>query len=236
MLLSTIAEAEDEAFDRQVAVNLKGVFNGLREAAKRLRTGGRIISLSSSVVLRSPPTYALYAATKAGVEAMTHILSKELRGRNITVNAIGAGPTATDLFLKGKSQNLIDELKKMAPLERLGEPTISCGRVVPRRPDGLGQRARGANNGGMIDRKLAGNCEAQYIERAEPTHEQDHRHHRCFERIWSRRGHCPTPIRAHCWTPPMRETTGQRAQRQMCAYARKQSRPAPIELMSSRSL
>jgi 3-oxoacyl-[acyl-carrier protein] reductase len=129
MLLSNIADTEDEAFDRQVAINLKGVFNGMREAAKRLRSGGRIISLSSSVVGRYPPTYAPYAATKAGVEAMTHILSKELRGRNITVNAIGAGPTATDLFLKGKSQNQIDELKKMAPLERLGEPD-DIARVV----------------------------------------------------------------------------------------------------------
>jgi 3-oxoacyl-[acyl-carrier protein] reductase len=129
MLLSTIADAEDEVFDRQVAINLKGVFNGLREAAKRLRNGGRIISLSSSVVGRYPPTYALYAATKAGVEAMTHILSKELRGRNITVNAIGAGPTATELFLTGKSQNQIEELKKMAPLERLGEPD-DIARVV----------------------------------------------------------------------------------------------------------
>jgi 3-oxoacyl-[acyl-carrier protein] reductase len=129
MLLSTIADTEDEAFDRQVAINLKGVFNGMREAAKRLRNGGRVISLSSSVVGRYPPTYAPYAATKAGVEAMTHILSKEFRGRNITVNAIGAGPTATDLFLKGKSQNQIDELKKMAPLERLGEPD-DIARVV----------------------------------------------------------------------------------------------------------
>jgi 3-oxoacyl-[acyl-carrier protein] reductase len=152
MLLSTIADAEDAAFDRQVAVNLKGVFNGLREAANRLRSGGRIISLSSSVVLRSPPTYALYAATKAGVEAMTHILSKELRGRNITVNAIGAGPTATDLFLKGKSQDLIDELKKMAPLERLGQPD-DIARVVSflAGPDGAwinGQVLQA--NGGII--------------------------------------------------------------------------------------
>jgi 3-oxoacyl-[acyl-carrier protein] reductase len=129
MLLSTIADTEDEAFDRQVAINLKGVFNGMREATKRLRNGGRIISLSSSVVGRYPPTYVPYAATKAGVEAMTHILSKELRGRNITVNAIGAGPTATELFLKGKPQSLIDELKMMAPLERLGEPE-DIARVV----------------------------------------------------------------------------------------------------------
>ena len=138
--------------DRQVAVNLKGVFNGLREAAKRLRTGGRIISFSSSVVGLYQPTYALYAATKAGVEAMTHILAKELLGRNITVNAIAPGPTATDLFLKGKPQTAIDQLKKLAPLERLGEPD-DIARVVSflAGPDGAwinGQVLRA--NGGII--------------------------------------------------------------------------------------
>jgi 3-oxoacyl-[acyl-carrier protein] reductase len=122
MLLSTVADADDATFDKQVAINLKGVFNGLREAAKRLRAGGRIISFSSSVVGLYQPTYALYAATKAGVDAMTHVLSKELRGRNITVNAIAPGPTATDLFLKGKPQDVIDHLSKLAPLERLGQP------------------------------------------------------------------------------------------------------------------
>ena len=68
------------------------------------------------------PTYAVYAATKAGVEAMTHVLSKELRGRNITVNAVAPGPTATDLFLKGKPQEVVDHLARLAPLERLGQP------------------------------------------------------------------------------------------------------------------
>lgn len=122
MQLSNIADADDALFDRHIAVNLKGVFNGLREAAKRLREGGRIINFSSSVVGLYQPTYAIYAATKAGVEAMTHILSKELRGRNITVNAIAPGPTATDLFLEGKSKEVIDHMAKLAPLERLGEP------------------------------------------------------------------------------------------------------------------
>ena len=122
MLLSPIAEASDELIDRQIAINLKGVLNGMREAAKRLRNGGRIISFSSSVVGLYQPTYAVYAATKAGVEAMTHVLSKELRGRNITVNAIAPGPTATDLFLKGKPQDVVDHIAKLAPLERLGQP------------------------------------------------------------------------------------------------------------------
>lgn len=122
MKLSNIADADDALFDRQIAVNLKGAFNGLREAAKRMRDGGRIINFSSSVVGLYLPTYGIYAATKAGVEAMTHIFAKELRGRNITVNAIAPGPTATDLFLQGKSPETIDRMAKMSPLERLGEP------------------------------------------------------------------------------------------------------------------
>lgn len=122
MKLSNIADADDGLFDQQIAINLKGVFNGLREAAKRLREGGRIISFSSSVVGLYQPTYGIYAATKAGVEAMTHILAKELRGRNITVNAIAPGPTGTDLFLKGKPPEAIEQLAKLSPLERLGEP------------------------------------------------------------------------------------------------------------------
>ena len=122
MSLAALGETEDAAFDRQVAVNLKGTFNTLQEAAKRIRNGGRIVNFSSSVVGLLPPTYAVYAATKAGVEAMTQILSKELRGRNVTVNAVAPGPTATDLFLTGKSAEMVDRLAKAAPLERLGQP------------------------------------------------------------------------------------------------------------------
>jgi 3-oxoacyl-[acyl-carrier protein] reductase len=104
-----------------VNVNLKGTFNTLREAAKRLRDGGRIINFSSSVVGLLQPTYGVYAATKAAVEAMTSILAKELRGRAICVNAVAPGP-ATDLFLTGKPQEVVDRLAKLAPLERLGQP------------------------------------------------------------------------------------------------------------------
>ncbi|BCH30620.1 3-ketoacyl-ACP reductase [Mesorhizobium sp. L-8-10] len=151
MQLSPIAEAGDELFDRQVAINLKGVFNGLREAARRLRSGGRIISFSSSVVGLLQPGYAVYAATKAGVEAMTHVLSKELRGRNITVNAVAPGPTATELFLQNP-QEVIDRLTKLTPLERLGQPQdIAATVAFLAGPDGgwiNGQVLRA--NGGII--------------------------------------------------------------------------------------
>jgi 3-oxoacyl-[acyl-carrier protein] reductase len=122
MNLANIADADDASFDRQIAVNLKGTFNTLREAATRLRSGGRIVNFASSVVALLQPGYAVYAATKAGVEAMTSVFAKELRGRDITVNAIAPGPTATDLFLKGKPAELVDRLSKLAPLERLGQP------------------------------------------------------------------------------------------------------------------
>jgi len=117
-----LAQSSDALFDRHIAVNLKGTFNGLREAAKRLRDGGRIVNFSSSVIGFYQPNYGVYAATKAAVEAMTHILSKELRGRNVTVNAVAPGPVGTELFLKGKTQQVIDAMAKLSPLERLGQP------------------------------------------------------------------------------------------------------------------
>lgn len=120
--LAPVAEMSDAQVDRLIDINLKGTFNTLREAAKRLRDNGRIINFSSSVVGLLQPGYGMYAASKAAVEALTSVLAKELRGRAITVNAIAPGPTATDLFLNGKSPELIERLAKMAPLERLGQP------------------------------------------------------------------------------------------------------------------
>ncbi|WP_413988650.1 SDR family oxidoreductase [Labrys okinawensis] len=152
MTLSPIGETDDTTFDRQVAINLKGSFNTLREAAKRLRPGGRIINFSSSVVGLLQPGYGVYAATKAAVEAITSVLAKELRGRTITVNSVAPGPTATDLFLNGKSPELVDRLAKLAPLERLGQPEdIAASVAFLAGPDGAwinGQTLRA--NGGII--------------------------------------------------------------------------------------
>jgi 3-oxoacyl-[acyl-carrier protein] reductase len=152
MTQSNIADTDDASFDKQIAINLKGTFNAMREGAQRLRSGGRIINFSSSVVGLLQPTYGVYAGTKAAVEAMTSVLAKELRGRNITVNAVAPGPTATDLFLKGKPQAVVDHLAKLAPLERLGEPD-DIARAVSflAGPDGAWINAQVLRaNGGII--------------------------------------------------------------------------------------
>ncbi|MDV4165639.1 SDR family oxidoreductase [Rhizobium leguminosarum] len=152
MMLSSLAEADDANFDRQIGVNLKGTFNTLREAAKRLRDGGRVVNFSTSVVGLKLETYGVYAATKAAVETLTAIMAKEMRGRNITVNAIAPGPVATDLFLNGKSDELIARMAKMNPLERLGTPEdIAAAVAFLAGPDGgwiNGQTLRA--NGGVI--------------------------------------------------------------------------------------
>jgi 3-oxoacyl-[acyl-carrier protein] reductase len=152
MKLAKIVDSDDALFEQHIAINLKGSFNTMREAAKRLRNGGRIINFSSSMVGLKLETYGVYAATKGAIEAMTAILSKEVRGRSVTVNAVAPGPTATDLFLRGKSDELIAHMAKMNPLERLGTPEdIAATVAFLAGPDGgwiNGQVLRA--NGGMI--------------------------------------------------------------------------------------
>jgi 3-oxoacyl-[acyl-carrier protein] reductase len=120
--LPHLADTDDQTFDRLFSVNVKGSFNTMREAATKLQQGGRIINFSTSVIGLALPGYAVYAATKGAIEVMTNILAKELRGKNITVNAVAPGPTATALFLDGKTPEMIERMSKMPPLERLGQP------------------------------------------------------------------------------------------------------------------
>ncbi|UEP27182.1 MULTISPECIES: SDR family oxidoreductase [unclassified Burkholderia] len=151
MKLGAIADYDDTTFDQTVAINLKGTFNVSREAAKRVRSGGRIVNLSSTMVGVRLPTYGVYVATKAAVEGLTQVLAQEMRGRGISVNAVAPGPVATELFLQGKSPEQVDRLAKMNPLERLGQPADIAGVVAfLAGPDGAwvnGQILRA--NGGM---------------------------------------------------------------------------------------
>jgi 3-oxoacyl-[acyl-carrier protein] reductase len=122
MPLSPIAEGDLELFDKVITTNLRGTFVVLGQAARTVSSGGRIIVFSSSVIAMAFPTYGPYIASKAGVEGLVRVLANELRGRNITVNAVAPGPVATELFLTGKSEAQIDQLRKLSPLERLGQP------------------------------------------------------------------------------------------------------------------
>jgi len=122
MLLSTIADLDLDELDRMHRVNIRGTFVVAKLAAQRLRGGGALITMSTSQTRLQHPTYGAYAASKAAVENLTMVLARELRGRDITVNAIAPGPTATDLFFNGKDQATIDRLAALPPLERLGRP------------------------------------------------------------------------------------------------------------------
>lgn len=152
MMLAPLASADEAHVTKQIDINLKGTINTLREAATRLRSGGSIVNFSTSVVELKLENYGVYAATKAAVETLTAIMAKEMRGRSINVNAVAPGPTATDLFLNGKSDELIERMSKMNPLERLGTPEDIANAVAfLAGPDGSwinGQVLRA--NGGMI--------------------------------------------------------------------------------------
>ncbi|MEV4969391.1 SDR family oxidoreductase [Streptomyces scopuliridis] len=122
MTLAPLAETDLDALDRMHRTNIRGTFVVDQQAARRLRAGGAIINFSSSVLALALPGYSAYAATKGAVEAITLILARELRGRDITVNAVAPGPTATALFLDGKDEQTIAKMAGQAPLERLGTP------------------------------------------------------------------------------------------------------------------
>lgn len=130
MALSPIAELDLDMLDELYRTNIRGSFVVARESARRLRSGGAIVMLSTSVVGLQFPGYGAYAASKGAVEAMTLILARELRGRDITVNAVAPGPTATELFLNGKDEETIEHLAKQPPLERLGTPADIAGVVA----------------------------------------------------------------------------------------------------------
>ena len=122
LLTAPLTQSSNELYERSFAINVQGVFHTLRQAGTRLNSGGRIINLSSTTLALNLPGYAVYNATKAAVEAFTRVVANELRGRDITVNAVAPGPVATELFLRGKTDEQVQAFARMPPLERLGLP------------------------------------------------------------------------------------------------------------------
>jgi 3-oxoacyl-[acyl-carrier protein] reductase len=130
MTLKLLKDTSDEEFTRQFDVNVRGTFNTLREAATRLADRGSIINFSTSVNRIMLPTYGTYVATKAAVEQLTRVFSKEVGARGINVNSVSPGPTNTELFTTGKSQEVIDRLASLSPFNRIGEPSDIAEIVV----------------------------------------------------------------------------------------------------------
>jgi 3-oxoacyl-[acyl-carrier protein] reductase len=129
MPLGRIADMDLDVFDRIQRINVRGNFVVCQLAARLVRNGGAIITFSSSQTRIQSPAYGAYVASKRAVEGMTLVLARELRGRDVTVNAVAPGPTATPLFFEGKSQELIDQIAALAPLDRLGTPDDTAGVV-----------------------------------------------------------------------------------------------------------
>ena len=130
MNLAPLVDTTDADFDAMVAINLKGVFNCLREAGRTMRDGARIVNLSTTALAVNFPGYAAYCASKAGVEAMTPIFAKELAGRNITVNSVAPGPVGTELYLTGKTQAQLDQVASLSPMGRIGVPADIAGVIA----------------------------------------------------------------------------------------------------------
>ena len=152
MDLAPLADFDLAVFDELMRVNVRGTFVVGQQAVRRLRDGGALVNFSSSVIGLAFPTYSAYVASKGAVEALTLVLARELRGRDITVNTVAPGPTATSLFLDNNSDEAIERLSKQPPLERLGQPEDIAGVVAfLAGPDGHwvnGQVLRA--NGGVI--------------------------------------------------------------------------------------
>lgn len=122
MTMATISDSHLETFDKVIAINLRGTYLVLAQAARYVGEGGRIVALSSSVLAKSFPAYGPYIASKAGVEGLVHVLANEMRGRQVTVNAVAPGPVATELFFNGKTEQQVEQIAALSPLERLGQP------------------------------------------------------------------------------------------------------------------
>src|SRR5207302_4995786 len=202
MPLSPIGKNNFDLFDKVISTNLRGAFLVLAQAAQHLASGGRIIAFSSSVLAKSFPTYGPYIASKAGVEGLVHVLANELRGRNVTVNAVAPGPVATELFLKGKSEEQIAELSKMPPLERLAQPE-DIARVVSflAGPDGAWVNSQVLRaNGGFAYSMEFGTLQRHTRHQIEGgvSREEGNRNHWSFERLWPSVRQCPREGRPHC--------------------------------------
>ena len=127
MKTTPLAETSDALYDQTFDINVRGTFNTLREAATRMNDGGRIVNFSTTALALNMPGYAIYNATKAAVESFTHVFAKELRGRNITVNAVAPGR------LRRRCSSMARPKNRSRPSRRCRRCNVSANRkTLPR--------------------------------------------------------------------------------------------------------
>ncbi len=117
-----LAQFDPDAFRQLVEVNLVGAFNILAEAARRVRDGGAIVAVTTSLVRHPVPGTGPYTASKAAVESLVRSMAKELAGRRIRVNGVAPGPVDTDLFNAGKTEEVKQRMAAFSPFNRIGRP------------------------------------------------------------------------------------------------------------------
>jgi len=125
-----IADVTEEDFDRINAVNYKGTYFVLQQAARRVRNGGRIIQISSSSSLYPAAGLGIYSPSKAAGKVLTEILAQELGPRQISVNSVFPGPTRTPLMEKEASKEEMERIAQKMNLGRMGEPEDIAGVVA----------------------------------------------------------------------------------------------------------
>ena len=121
MITKFLKDTTEEDFDKQFSINVKGVFLSMKEASAKMANNGRIINISSTVTRLMMPTYSTYSASKSAVEQMTRVFAKEIGGKGITVNSVSPGPVNTELFLKGKTEEMIQRIAGLSAFNRIGE-------------------------------------------------------------------------------------------------------------------
>ncbi|PON27120.1 short-chain dehydrogenase [Trichoderma gamsii] len=124
MLMRDVEDTTEDDFAKSFDLNVKGPYFLAQKAVPHMPPGSHIIFISTGVCHHSSvsPKYLLYAATKGAIEQMTRVMAKGLAAKGIIVNAVAPGPTATELFYKGKPEGLVNTIKAWSPFNRLGEP------------------------------------------------------------------------------------------------------------------
>jgi len=119
-VMKPVAETDEADFDKVFGLNAKRTFLCMKEAARRLNNNGRIVNISSGLVVRPIVGASLYCGSKAAIELMGKVLSMELGDRGITVNTVSPGPTATEMF--ANSGDDPQAAAALSPFNRLGQP------------------------------------------------------------------------------------------------------------------